>query len=119
MSINKDYYVIAGYDLAGQKTERFEDWKWTEEGEKFTSYQRKGYVQIFDDPMSGEHLYFGYILAHGDQYECPTHKIEIGIIEAVRNEVENQLQELIELGVISENCRAFDSYKILAFEECS
>lgn len=119
MSVNKDYYVIAGYDLTGYETDTFGDWKWTTEGEKFHYYQRKGQIQFFDDPMSGCYLYFGYILAHGDEYSCPTGKIEISKVEEVRNEVENKLQELIELGVISKEFKADTAYKILAFEECT
>ena len=33
MSVNRNYYVIAGYDLTEFKTDKFKDWKWTEEGE--------------------------------------------------------------------------------------
>lgn len=119
MSVNKDYYVIAGYDLTKYKTDAFEDWKWTGEGEKFHCYQRKGQIQLFYDPMDDSHLYFGYILAHGDEYECPTGKIDISKIEEIKSDVENKLQELIDQGVISEDCKENIVYEILAFEECS
>lgn len=119
MSVNRDYYVIAGYDLTGCETDTFEDWKWSTEGEKFHCYQRKGQVQLFYDPMGDSHLYFGYILAHGDEYECPTGKINVSEIEEVKSEVENKFQELINQGAISEGCKPYVSYQILAFEECS
>jgi hypothetical protein len=34
MSIDRNFYVIAGYDLDGYKTDKYEDWSLTEEGEK-------------------------------------------------------------------------------------
>lgn len=119
MSVNRDYYVIAGYDLTGYETDIFEDWKWSTEGDKFRCYQREGQIQFFDDPMAGDYLYFGYILAHGDEYECPTGKIDVSTIEEVKSDVENKLQELINQGVISEGCKPNILYQILAFEECS
>lgn len=35
MSMNKHYYVIAGYDLTGWETDKYEDWKWSDDGEKY------------------------------------------------------------------------------------
>lgn len=119
MSVNRDYYVIAGYDLTGYETDIFEDWKWSDEGEKFHCYQCKDQIQLFYDPMGDSHLYFGYIFACGDEYDCPTGKIEISRVEEVRSDVENKLRELVELGVIGNNFKTDAAYKILAFEECS
>ena len=77
MSVVSNYYVIAGYDLTGMETDKFDDWKWTDEGEKMICYQKKGYIQLFDDPMNGSHLYLGYILASGDEYGFKTAKINL------------------------------------------
>lgn len=77
MSVESKYYAIVGYDLTGCETDKFKDWKWTDEGEKYTCNQVKDRIQIFYDPMSGMHLYLGYILGCGDQYETETTKINL------------------------------------------
>ena len=33
MSVESKYYAIVGYDLTGYETDKFKDWKWTDEGE--------------------------------------------------------------------------------------
>ena len=58
-------------------------------------------------------------MAHGDEYECPTGKISISEIDEVKSQVENKFQELINQGAISEGCKPYVLYQILAFEECS
>ena len=117
MSIEKNYYVIAGFDLTKYKTDKFDDWKWEDDGEKFISYQRKGNIQLFDDPMSGSHLYFGYILGSGDEYEFRTVKTDTVEIESRHVEVKNALCYLNHIGVI--NVEPSDiEYKVIVFEEC-
>ena len=34
MSVSRDFYVIAGYDLTGWDTDKLRDWKW-EDGEEY------------------------------------------------------------------------------------
>lgn len=41
MSMESHYYVIAGYDLTDCETDKFKDWKWTEEGEDYINNQCK------------------------------------------------------------------------------
>ena len=122
MSIVKNYYVIAGYDLTGLDTNKFNDWKWTEDGEKYTCNQVKEEIQLFYDPMNGEHLYLGYILACGDEYEFETTKIDIGTdINYVSKYVAEALRELQEIGVISKDYEYKDrpKYQVIIFEECT
>lgn len=122
MSIVKNYYVIAGYDLTEFKTDKFKDWKWTDEGEKYTCKQVKDEIQLFDDPMNNSHLYLGYILACGDEYEFETTKIDIGTdINYVSKYVAETLHELQEIGVISKDYEYKDKpkYQIIIFEECT
>lgn len=119
MSVDRNYYVIAGYDLTGMETDKFDDWKWTEEGEDYTCYQRKGKIQFFDDPMSGDYLYFGYILADGDEYEFEASKFKVDDVNGVYGEVKAELIKLIELGVISKDPRFNPDYQIIAFVECT
>lgn len=120
MSVVSNYYVIAGYDLTGLKTDKFNDWKWTEEGEDYTHYQRKGYIQLFDDPMNNSHLYLGYVLASGDEYDFVTAKINLNDVLRQEPYVYNKLKQLIDKNVI---CDVFNSkdlnYEVIVFEECT
>ena len=120
MSLYKNYYIIAGYDLTGLETDKYEDWKWTDEGEQYICRQSKGNVQIFDDPCNGEHFYFGYVLAHGDQYEFPTTKIDVSDIDFIRYElVDTKLKELYDTEIINSYYGITCQFKIFAFEEAN
>lgn len=130
MSINKKYYVIAGYDLTSLKTEKYKDWKWTDDGSYFTSYQTTGRIQLFDDPMDNMHLYLGYILACGDEYEFDTKKINLNEVARQEPYVREKLRQLIDNhvinNIISNNNVTYDifkenklPYEIIIFEECS
>lgn len=118
MSIEKKYYVISGYDLTGLQTDKFSDWRWTIEGEKYTCYQYKGHIQLFDDPMSGNHLYLGYILSSGDEYNFDTSKFSTENVNVMADTVKSELNKLISLGVIKEVEKLELEYQIIAFEEC-
>jgi len=115
----KKYYAIAGYDLTGYETDKFNDWKYTKEGEEYTCYQRKGKIQLFDDPMCGEHLYFGYILVSGDEYEFKTTLFDLSDVTVVSRQISAELTKLQEIGVISKDPHFRPKIKIIAFEECT
>lgn len=119
MSIYKNYYVIAGYDLTGFETDKFDDWRWTDDGEKYMCYQSKGHIQFFNDPMNGSYLYFGYVLASGDEYDFNTTKFTVDDINDVFDNVKSELIKLIELGVISKSPQLKPDYQIITFEECT
>lgn len=120
MSVEINYYLIAGYDLTGMKTEKFEDWRWTKEGEGYFDYQDEGRIQLFDDPMYGEHLYFGYILASGNQYELPTHKIGISNISVLDFEdVTNELIKLKQTYQVIQDQNLDTPLQLILFEEAS
>ena len=118
MSMNSNYYVIAGYDLTGFETNKFKDWRWTNEGEEFFCYQSKGSVQLFDDPMNGHHLYLGYIVVDGDEYDFPTTTFDIVEAEAHMLKVNEKLRYLKEIGVIDEDLdECAIVYEFIAFAE--
>lgn len=119
MSVVSNYYVIAGYDLTGMDTDKFRDWKWSDEREKYICNQTKGHIQLFDDPMSGCHLYFGYILASGDAYGYDTSKFKVDDVNGIYGDVKAELVKLIEMGVITEDPNLIPEYQIIAFEECT
>ena len=121
MSVNRNYYIIAGYDLTGLDTDKFNEWKWTEDGEKYTCNQVKEEIQLFYDPMNGEHLYLGYILACGNEYEFKTTKIDTLDISYWSKYVAEALCELQEIGVISKDYEYKDrpKYQVIIFKECT
>lgn len=119
MSICRNYYVIAGYDITGFETDKYDDWQWTDEGEEYHCNHTKGEIQLFNDPMCGDYLYFGYILAAGDQYDFKTTKFTTKDVELKMLEVTLKLYKLVELGVISKEIYDNIEYQIIAFEECT
>lgn len=117
MSLYKNYYIIAGYDLSAYKTDKYDDWKWTDEGEQYICRQSKGNIQLFDDPCNGDHFYLGYILAHGDQYEFSAQKIDIGLVNLVDIDVFKTLRDLVKIGVVEEYALGRSHYNVFVFEE--
>lgn len=116
MSIECNYYSIIGYDLIGCETDKFKNWKWTDEGEKYFCNQVKDEIQFFDDPMSECHLYFGYILACGDQYGVETVKRDINDVMNKLGLVTDAFVKLKELGVIQKDTDR--KCQFIMFEEC-
>lgn len=130
MSVDKKYYVIAGYDLTKLKTDKYKDWKWTNEGSNFTSYQTKGRIQLFDDPMDGMYLYLGYILACGNEYDFNTTKVNLNEVARQKPYVREKLRQLVDNHVINNIISnknvthdIFEAntlqYEIIIFEECT
>lgn len=117
MSVCKNYYVIAGYDLTELKTDKFEDWRWSDDGEKWLCNQVKGRIQIFDDPMCGDYLYLGFILAAGDEYDFRTTKFDAIDVNNAFGDVSSMLCYLQGIGVISKDHKYIPEYKIIAFVE--
>ena len=70
MSMERTDYVILGFDLTPYMDKIYtEEWCTDENIDMWESYQSKGHVQLFSDPMSGLHLYFGYILSAQNEYD--------------------------------------------------
>lgn len=117
MSISKNYYVIAGYDLTDLKTDKFEDWRWTDEGEKWLCYQSKGNIQLFDDPMCGDYLYLGFILAAGDEDDFRTTQFDVIDVQNAFEDVSSALSYLRTIDVLEKDMWLVPEYKIIAFVE--
>ena len=98
--------------------DKYEDWRWTDEGEGFTCFQRKGQIQLFDDPMGESHFYLGYIFGGGDQYDFNTAKFNSADIINVYPYVREALTRLKDADVISE-IPDDTSYGVIVFEECT
>lgn len=119
MSVSKEYYVICGYDITGCQTDKFEDWLWTKEGESFTCYHRKGKIQLFTDPMSGDYLYLGYIFANMDEYnDSGKYGIDYMGIESKFSDVREKLRYLVEIGAVTESVY-YCTPEVFMFVECS
>ncbi len=117
MSMNKNYYVIAGYDLTALKTDKYEDWRWTDDGEKWLCYQSNGNIQLFDDPMCGDYLYLGLILASGDEYDFRTTAFDVIDVQNGFADVSSSLAYLRTVGVLDTDMCKMPEYKIIAFVE--
>ena len=119
MSMEKNYFVIGGFDLTAYKTDKYEDWKWTDEGEEYLCNQCHGNIQLFDDPMESGHLYLGYVFASGDQYYFEAAQFTAGELfdMMVRIQVSEKLLHLIRSGVVTQEAAA-ENYRAIIFEEC-
>lgn len=119
MSMDRTTYVIAGYDLTGYITEKFKDWKWSDEGESLICNQIKSNIQLFDDPMSGQYVYLGYVFARLEEYGYDTEMISPEKISEVMPGVNQKLLELESKGIISSCPRLRLDYKLIVFDEWS
>ena len=121
MSVYKNYYVIAGYDLTGYTTDKYKEWQWSAEWEDLTCRQTKGNIQLFYDPMCGNFLYLGYILAAGDEYEFETTKINVEDVSSkeIMYDVTSEFNKLVDAGLIKYEHKPFFPYRIIVFEECT
>lgn len=119
MSLYKNYYIIAGYDLTAYKTDKYDDWKWTDEGEQFTCHQSNGNIQLFDDPMDGFHLYLGFVFMSADEYEFRTTVININEFLRQHPYVLSKLRYLVDIDVVDKGALDNLDYEMFAFEECN
>lgn len=116
MGMEATHYTIIGYDLTAYKTDKFDNWKWTEDGEKFCNYQLKGNFQFFDDPTSGNYLYFGFILSENNEYGDEKSAYFIEDIHQRIPDVESKLKELIETGILSDDAH-YEKIQFISFVE--
>ena len=118
MSVSRTRYVIVGYDFTEYKDMLLaDDWKWKPENEQYSCYQSKGEIQFFDDPMSGDYLYFGYIFAVLDEYDdSEVCHIPIGEFQRQKQYVDNKLWNM---GWLQKLSLEHINYEVIAFTECS
>ena len=118
MSVNMDTYMCIGYDLTTIKDDIMtKEFKETKEYDDLISFQVKDHVALFPDPMSGDHLYLGYVL--GEILEdYADEKIEfdfnnIGNIERIINPIMERMMEL------AGNPDVYFPLKLMTFTEFS
>lgn len=96
MSMNRNDYVIVGYDFTKFK-DIFYTEKWAENDEnieKWECNQIEGETQVFSDPCSGNHLYFGYVVAKNDEYDTEIAKISISELQELKTIVDEKLKQV-------------------------
>lgn len=95
MSLERNDYVILGYDLTDYMDTIYDDWSEDEENiEKWEYSQKAGEIQLFSDPMSKNHLYFGYIVsAHNEWDSDVVAKVSRADMMRVEQEVDDKLYE--------------------------
>ena len=98
--MTREDYIILGFDFTPYREQIYTDgWRTDENIVQWKCYQSKGNIQLFTDPMSGLHLYFGYVLSAQDEYNNPeTTKISLvdenmGYIEEIFDKVMDALKE--------------------------
>ena len=121
--MEKSTYVILGYDFTDHKTEKYDEWQWSEEWENYTCNQTNGEIQLFDD--CGDKLFFGYILAVSGEYEHIDpiqHSIhnfdeaEDRDFDEIEEKVLEKFLRLQEIGVIDEADKFAPDYKMIIFD---
>lgn len=115
MSMEKTTYVILGYDLANHKTEKYDDWRWSEEWEEYTCSQINGEVQLFDD--DNDKLFLGYVLAMSEEYEhIDPIQYSIHNFNKIEGRVIEKISRLQEIGVIEDTGKFNLEYKLIIFD---
>lgn len=95
MSVNKNTYGIIGYDLTDIKDAILtEELCESKEYEDLICYHEIGKIQSFDDPMSGNYFYFGYIFFESDDsYEDVMHSITLSDAVRQKKEIEQTFKK--------------------------
>ena len=93
MSMQPSYYTIIGYDLSSYYDELYTEDFANNEEEKWTCNQLKGNIQLFTDPCSGEHLYFGRVIGDGDYYDYKSSVFDLSKLQNEESIIKNTLLE--------------------------
>ena len=116
MSSERNDYVILGYDLTTYMDTIYDDWLEDEENiEKWEYNQKAGKIQLFSDPMSGGHLYFGYIVSGHNEWD-PDVVVAISMEDmlTMKQEVDDKLYETgLDIDGIAEELE----YNVICFTE--
>jgi len=120
MSMTREDYIILGFDLSPYREQIYTDeWHTNENIDKWEYCQTKGNIQLFTDPMSGSHLYFGYILSAQNEFDEPeVTKINLGDREDkyMDEMYEKVLDALYETKLISKSMMEVIAKDDVAFE---
>lgn len=112
MSVDKNTYGIIGYDLTDVRDVILtEDLGESRKYEDLTCYHSIKNIQVFDDPMSGDYLYFGYIFfKSGDEYDDVMYSIDVDDIKNKIPDVHEKFKEYFKIDTKAEP-------KVIVFHE--
>ena len=120
MSMTREDYIILGFDLSPYREQIYTDeWRTDDNIDKWECCQTKDNIQLFTDPMSGSHLYFGHILSARDEYDNPeTTKISLTDESMGRMEetLDKVMDALIESKLISQSMQEVIAEDNVPFE---
>lgn len=120
MSVSEEVFLIVGCDIKDCVTDKFEDWYWSDEGERYSCNAEKGHIHIIEDGMCGNYTYFGYIAANiKDHYSIVKEEIDIDNFNLRKKEVENGIKYLADIGVLDKNKINDLKIKMILFVHCS
>ena len=94
MSMQPSYYTIIGYDLSSYYDELYTEDFANNEEEKWACNQSEGNIQLFTDPCSGEHLYFGRVIGDGDYYDYKSSVFDLSKLQDEEPIIKNTLLEV-------------------------
>lgn len=118
MSVDAEAYLIVGLNVKPYLTEKFEDWKWTDDGEKFTDYCNEDNVQFIIDGMCGNYTYFGYIIGKIEEmYGNYSKEIDCNYA-LIPEKVNDNLIYLVHQGILKEEV-LHQQLKMILFNHCS
>jgi len=118
MSLEKNYFVIIGYNIMDYITDKFSNWVDTEEFEKYAYNHNVNTIQLFNDPVGGCHLYFGKIIAMGDEYSFENSSFDINELYKAKDEVIEEVLNLNTKGIFKDIFNLLDKMQIITFMEC-
>ena len=116
MSSERNDYVILGYDLTTYMDTIYDDWSEDEENiDKWECNQKAGKIQLFSDPMSGNHLHFGYIVsAHNEWDPDVVATVSMEDMMRMKQEVDDKLYETgLNIDKITDRLE----YRVICFTE--
>lgn len=116
MSMERNDYVIIGYDLTEYRHTFYDKWAENEENkEKWEFNQVKGEIQLFSDPSSSGHLFFGYIVSARNEWdEDIVSEISIEDMRRIKPYVDNKM---LQAGFDLEKIGSSLLYKVYCFTE--
>ena len=117
MSIDRDIYVVAGYDLTRYKTDEFKDWRWSDDGERLMCGRSDMKVWLIED-CKGTKLHLGHIFAKGDDYGLKEADFTTDDVIAAKDGVDKELNDLIKAGVVNLG-KDKPQYKIFVIDKWS
>lgn len=118
MSVYSQIFLIIGCDVKDFVTEKYKEWRDSEEGERYTEYQTEEEMQFIEDGMCGMYNYFGYIISNIEDFygEC-TKELSNDVFNK-RDDIIAELRKLVDIGVLKEDVLN-EEMKLILFNHCT